>query len=85
MDKVFVNGLRVYKPNDRAPDFVIANIVINRDELIEWLKSNGDTVKVDIKNGRTGKYYAEVNTYQRDKPGTNAPSGNDFKDDAIPF
>ena len=27
--KIWVDGLRVYKPDERAPDFVKANIVIN--------------------------------------------------------
>ncbi len=38
-DKIFVNGLRVQKPRDNAPDFVKANVSINRAELITWLES----------------------------------------------
>ena len=41
-DKIFVNGLRIQKPRDNAPDFVKANISINRAELLSWLTEQTD-------------------------------------------
>ena len=41
-DKIFVNGLRIQKPRDNAPDFVKANISINRAELLSWLTAQPD-------------------------------------------
>lgn len=88
MEKQFVDGMQVYKPNEKAPDFVKANVVVKRDELLGWLKDKGETVRIDIKEGRTGKYYAEVNTYQREAKEQAAPVKDGFKDDDlgdIPF
>ena len=65
MEKQFVNGLRVYKPRAGAPDFIKHNLVINREELIEWLKAQPDIeIRVDVKESREGKTYAEVNTWK---------------------
>ena len=64
-NKKFVNGLIVKKPNEKAPDFIKANISIKREDLIEWLNSQqGDWVNVDIKESQGGKWYAEVNDWK---------------------
>jgi hypothetical protein len=85
----FPNGLMVKAPRDGAPDFVKCAISIKREELIEWLQSrDGDWINLDVKEARSGKWYASVNTYkppQRDetKPGVNVPAG-EYETD-IPF
>ncbi len=85
-DKIWVDGLRVYKPDERAADFVKANIVINKAEMLAWLATqSGDKIKVQMKESRAGNYYAEVNTYQRqEKPAEQLPVDDNF-DDEIPF
>ena len=63
--KKFVEGLRVFKPSDKAPDFIIANAVLHRKELIVWLQAqDGEQIKVDFKRSKEGKYYCEINNYQ---------------------
>lgn len=62
----FVDGLRVYAPNERAPDYIIANVVLERDALTAWLDGRDDKVRVVIKRSQGGKLYAAVDTYQRD-------------------
>jgi len=37
---VFIDGLNVFTPNEKAPDFVKASLVINPTKLIAWLKEN---------------------------------------------
>jgi hypothetical protein len=89
----FVDGLRVYAPHERAPDFVKASISIKRAELIAWLQSReGDWVNVDVKESKGGKWYAAVNDYNRDerapsKPVKDCPQPDQggFEDDSIPF
>jgi len=82
----FPKGLMVKAPRDGAPDFVKAAISIKRDELIEWLENrDGDWINLDVKEGKSGKWYASVNTYkpkQREetKPGANVPAA-DYDDD----
>ena len=85
-DKIWVDGLRVYKPDERAPDFVKANLVINKAEMLAWLATQPvDKIKVQMKEARSGNYYAEVDTYQRqEKPAEQLPVDDNFDDD-IPF
>jgi len=65
----FVNGLRVFKPNEKAPDFVKANLVINCKELVEFMRANhtDGQIRIDIKLAKTGNLYAELNTWKREK------------------
>ena len=85
-DKIWVDGLRVYKPDERAPDFVKANLVINKAEMLAWLATQpDDKIKAQMKEARSGNYYAEVDTYQRqEKPAEQLPVDDNFDDD-IPF
>lgn len=63
-DIEFVNGLRVYAPREGAPDYIIANLVIEREELAAWLRTHPEKVRIDIKRSKTGKLYAAVNNWQ---------------------
>ena len=64
----FPSGISAFKPNDKAPSFIKANISIKKAELIEWLKSQGDTVKLDLKESKdSGKYYLSVNDFTATK------------------
>jgi hypothetical protein len=38
-DKIWVDGMRVYKPDERAPEFVKVNVVLHRGDLMAWLAS----------------------------------------------
>ena len=94
----FVDGLIAKAPRDGAPEYVKACLSIRRAELIAWLSEReGDWVNVDIKEAKSGKWYAAVDAWKpdsrrQDKPkpqhggggGKPAPSG-DFEDSSIPF
>jgi ribosomal protein S16 len=69
-DIQFIDGLGIFKPNDNAPDFVIANGTIKVEELKAWLaKQTESTVRIDIKASKAGKYYASVNDFKpKEKP-----------------
>ena len=89
-DKQFVNGIRAFKPNDNAPEFVIANLVMNASELKSFLDSQTrDEIKVDLKRSQKGTYYLEVNNWQRQQtaaPVSNTTNNNDNDDDSnLPF
>jgi hypothetical protein len=87
----FPNGLMVKAPRDGAPDFVKAAISIKREELIEWLENrDGDWINLDVKEAKSGHWYAAVNTFkpkQREetKPGANVPAADYDDGDSIPF
>lgn len=65
----FINGLIVKKPNDRTPEFIICNLSLKREELIQTLQGmEGEWINADVKVSKsTGKYYAMINDWQKDK------------------
>lgn len=72
-DKIFPEGIRIFKPRQGAPDFVKGYVVITPNTLIAWLKKNPDFLKeyngekqlnLDLLEGKQGLYVA-VNTYQK--------------------
>jgi len=86
-DKVFVNGM-VVKRNDNAPEYVLANLSIKRTDLIDFLRQqDSDWLNVALKRGKSGKCYAELDTWKPTEkladvargPAAAAP------DDEIPF
>ena len=83
-DIEFVNGLIVKAPHDRAPDFVKASISIKVAELGLWLrekhKAGEEWVNVDVREARSGKWYAAVSKFEKkDKPASK-PRGASFDD-----
>lgn len=90
----FVDGLRVYAPHERAPDYIIANVQVDSAQLSQWLASHPGQQRLVIKRSKGGKYYAQVDTYKRDAkpqeaarptPSAEPPSGEPFEDSDIPF
>jgi hypothetical protein len=71
----FVDGLLVKAPNPKAPDFVKAQISIKVEDLGKWLrekyKAGNEWVNLDIKEAKTGRWYASVSTF---KPKENSPT-----------
>lgn len=72
-DNVFIDGLIVKAPHERAPEYVKAKLSIRREELIGWLQQQtGDWINADIKVSQNGKWYCAVDTW---KPEGSAGSG----------
>ncbi len=66
-EKQFASGMRASR-REGTPEFVKASLGIKVEEFIEWLRGvqNGsEWVNIDIKVGKSGKWYAELNTYNR--------------------
>ena len=70
---VFVDGLNVFTPNENAPEWIKADMVINPTQLVKWLEQNdqylregkrGLELRLQIKKSAQGKLYAAVDTYQ---------------------
>ena len=90
-DKEFADGLNVEPPREGAPDFVKGRISIKRKNFGNWLRGKDEEwINLDIKVGKSGKWYAEVNNWKpkksQDSPQQTTTSSvtNDFNDD-IPF
>ena len=66
-DIEFVDGLMVKAPRDGAPDFVKGSISIKRVDLGNWLRAKDDEwINLDIKVGKTGKWYVSVDNWKPD-------------------
>ena len=66
-NKQFVDGLRAFKPSEKAPDFIKANIVIDVVMLTNWLNENANAegvVRLVIKESKGGKFYAEKDSFK---------------------
>ena len=84
----FVDGLIVKAPHPKAPDFVKASISIKVEDLGKWLrgkyKAGDEWVNIDVKEAKSGKWYAAVSTYKPKEKEQPKGKFDDMKDD-IPF
>lgn len=64
-ETIFIKGMQFYKPRDGAPEFIKGNIVIQKAELIEFLKTlSTETVRIDLKKSKEkGTLYLALNTF----------------------
>ena len=84
----FVDGLLVRAPNPKAPDFVKASIAIKVEDLGKWLrakyKAGEEWVNIDVKEAKSGKWYAAVSNFKPKEEKKPAGKFDDMADD-IPF
>jgi hypothetical protein len=89
-EKEWVDGLIVKAPREGAPDFVKCAISIKRADLGNWLRAKQDEwINIDVKVGKSGKWYAEVNNWKPEQqpvhPETPAWANDNQPNDDIPF
>jgi hypothetical protein len=64
----YTDGLFYNEPHQNAPDFVLGSLNISKARFLNWLDNQApndkDYVKIDIKRGKDGKPYCELNTWQ---------------------
>lgn len=101
-DIKFVDGIIVKPPRPGAPEYIKCKMSFHRAELREWLgESTDEWINVDVKESRSGKWYAAVNPWKPRTPtsepprppiparapinGCPQPDHGDFVDDDIPF
>ena len=83
-DKVFPNGMYASAPRDSAPDVVKASVSFKVADFAKFLATQeGEWLNVDIKEGREGKWYAQVDTW-KPKPKAGQPVA-EGSDDGLPF
>lgn len=82
----FVDGLIVKAPHERAPDYVKAQISIKVEDLGKWLrekyKAKEEWVNIDVKEAKSGKWYAAVSTF---KPKSKGSAREEDESDKVPF
>ena len=87
-DKVFAKGLYVKPPKDNAPDFVKFGLSIKRQEVMDWLQGESDDwINTEVKEGKSGKWYAEVwkPDPNKSRPAQPQPDAFESLDEDIPF
>lgn len=61
----YPRGIFAKAPRTGAPDFVKGAVSIKREEAIKWLQEQqGEWINLDIKEGKSGKWYAQVNDWK---------------------
>ena len=76
-ERIFLSGLRAFNPHPKAPEFIIAQLYLNVDELAKFLNENTDLIKeseygqqlkLTMIRGKEGKnFFFEVDTYEKAK------------------
>lgn len=65
-DKIFVDGLRFDRPNEKAPEWVKGKLSIFADKLIPFIekyRNERGYLNLDLKESKEGKLYLELNTF----------------------
>lgn len=98
-EKIFADGL-IVKRHENAPDFVTCSLSFKVSEFANFMaqNSNDGWVNIQVKQGKNGKYYAELDTWrptpkqeydrgmaQVKEAAKPAPAGHSDFDDDIPF
>ena len=89
-ERTFADGF-IFKRRENAPEWVIGNISVKVDDAITFLKTNEKKgwVNLNIKRGRSGNPYIELDTYEpsntkKEAPAT-APAPQPEDDGNLPF
>lgn len=80
----FPQGLRAFKPNDKAPGYVKGNFQVNRDELVKWLNEQPGTFRLVLKESQKGPWFLMVDDYQPKQEPNHSLPASDPADD-LPF
>jgi len=67
---IFIDGLILKKPSEKAPKWILWNISIKTEDFIKFIQEhdNGSGwLNIDVKEGKSGKVYCSLNTYNKNK------------------
>ncbi len=83
MPNIFIDGMRISKPNEKAPEFIKLNISIKVDDFIAFAKQHAvkGWLNIDVKKSQKGVLYSALNTYQKKDEGVD----EEAKDDTTPL
>lgn len=99
-EKIYIEGLRTFKPRENAPDFVVADGILEIDTLNEFIKKNNNLLteyngkkqlRFQILRSRDGGAYFVVNNYKKEEvnaaPKRHVPAieAEDKDPDDLPF
>lgn len=75
-DKVFVNGLIFKAPRPTAPSFVKGSLSVKVEDFTQFMAEHAKNgwVNIDLKESKGGKFYAELNTWEKGKSSNDVES-----------
>lgn len=85
-ERIFADGF-IFKRRETAPEFVIGNLSVKVDDAIAFLKNNEKKgwVNLNIKRGRSGNPYVELDTYEPSNTKKPEPAKKEEEDEGLPF
>jgi len=73
---IFPEGLMVFPPHERAPDWVHCDLVLNIEKFEKWVAANPDLIQQSekygaqirfvLKSDKADKLYLSVNNYRKE-------------------
>lgn len=90
-EDILPEGLRFFPKHEKAPDFVLATLIITPNDLFTFCKAHLELMteydgkkqlKLQIKNSKAGKMYASVDTYKPEPKAAHKPEEDPEK---LPF
>ena len=84
-EKIFADGF-LFKRKETAPDFVIGGLSLKVDDAVAFIKKHTKNgwVNLDIKQGRSGNYYVELDTFEPKGKGGATPTAKPAASKAEP-
>lgn len=72
--KQFIDGMRIFGAKQGAPEWIKGQIVVECKELVEFMRKNHTEgkMRIDIKQGKSGNLYLELNTWKPENKPNNA-------------
>jgi len=69
-ESIFASGIMFKLPRENAPDYVKGSLSVKLDDFVAWAKNNAENgwVNLDLKVGKSGKPYVELNTWKPNVP-----------------
>jgi len=67
-ENIFIDGIRIDPPHEKAPSFIKGKLGIKVDTLINFLMENQNDrgyVNCDLKESKEGKLYLTLNNYKK--------------------
>jgi hypothetical protein len=91
---IFTEGMKAFKPRDTAPEFVKADLLIDVAKFTVFINDHAKpdgTMRVQIREAKTGNYFAALDQWTKPAPKTaDAPTEArytppEINPDDIPF
>src|SRR3990167_6136765 len=67
-EMIFIDGLILKKPSEKAPKWVLWNISIKTEEFMQFIKDHDNGtgwLNIDVKMSKGNKVYCSLNNYKK--------------------